>query len=129
MGFLYDTTNTCNASANVRQNDNAFLGNAYVDLGTYYGFTPYVGGGLGLNMDNATGSVNYNETANGLPYAANLTAVAPFRRCGSMRWGRLGAAAQHCLCAAKLEPIDQLDDLLDWPGRSRPELATSSPPA
>jgi opacity protein-like surface antigen len=78
LGFLYDTTNTCNASASVRQNDNAFLANAYFDLGTYYGFTPYVGGGLGLNMDTLTASANYTETANGLPYAANLTAVAPY---------------------------------------------------
>jgi opacity protein-like surface antigen len=78
LGFLYDTTNTCNGSASVRQNDNAFLANAYFDLGTYYGFTPYVGGGLGLNMDTLTASSNYNETANGQPYAANLTAVAPF---------------------------------------------------
>jgi opacity protein-like surface antigen len=72
-GFLYDTTNTCGASTNVRQFDNAFLGNAYLDLGTYYGFTPYVGGGLGLNMNTLTASVNYNETANGQPYAADLT--------------------------------------------------------
>jgi opacity protein-like surface antigen len=78
LGFLYNTTNTCNASASVRQYDNAFLGNAYFDLGTYYGFTPYVGGGLGLNMNTLTASANYNETANGLPYAANLTAFAPY---------------------------------------------------
>src|ERR1700727_1455883 len=78
LGFLYDTTNTCNASANVSQSDNAFLANAYFDLGTYYGFTPYVGGGLGLNMDTLTASANYNEPANGQPYAANLTAVPPF---------------------------------------------------
>ena len=78
LGFLYDTTNTCNASANVSQSDNAFLANAYFDLGTYYGFTPYVGGGLGVNMNTLTGSVNYNETANGQTYIANLTAVPPF---------------------------------------------------
>ncbi len=77
-GFLYDTTNTCNASASVRQFDNAFLANTYLDLGTYYGFTPYVGGGLGLNMNTLTANVNYNETANGQTYAANLTAVGPF---------------------------------------------------
>jgi opacity protein-like surface antigen len=78
LGFLYDTTNTCNASANARQFDNAFLGNVYFDLGTYYGFTPYVGGGLGLNMNTLTANVNYNETANGQTYAANLTPVGPF---------------------------------------------------
>jgi opacity protein-like surface antigen len=78
LGFLYDTTNTCNAAASLRQYDNAFLGNAYFDLGTYYGFTPYVGGGLGMNMNTLSGAVGYNETANGLPYAANLTAVGAF---------------------------------------------------
>jgi opacity protein-like surface antigen len=78
LGFLYDTTNTCNASASLHQYDNAFLGNAYVDLGTYYGFTPYVGGGLGLNMNVLSGSANFNETANGQTYAANLTAVGAF---------------------------------------------------
>jgi opacity protein-like surface antigen len=78
LGFLYDTTNTCNASASLHQYDNAFLGNAYVDLGTYYGFTPYVGGGLGLNMNVLSGSANFNETANGQTYAADLTAVGGF---------------------------------------------------
>jgi opacity protein-like surface antigen len=78
LGFLYDTTNTCNGSASLHQYDNAFLANTYLDLGTYYGFTPYVGGGLGLNMTTLSGSANFNETANGLPYAANLTAVSPF---------------------------------------------------
>ena len=72
-GYIYDTTNTCNGSASVRQYDNAFLANAYFDVGTYYGFTPYLGGGLGLNMDTLSGSTNYTETANGQTYAANLT--------------------------------------------------------
>jgi opacity protein-like surface antigen len=78
LGFLYNTANTCNASTSVRQSDNAFLANAYFDVGTYYGFTPYVGGGLGLNIDNLTANANYNETANGQPYAADLTAVGAF---------------------------------------------------
>lgn len=78
LGFLYDTTNTCNGLASLHQYDNAFLGNAYLDLGTYYGFTPYVGGGLGLNMNTLSGSASFNETANGLPYAANLTPVGAF---------------------------------------------------
>jgi opacity protein-like surface antigen len=78
VGFLYDTTNTCNAAASLHQYDNAFLGNAYVDLGTYYGFTPYIGGGLGMNMNTLSGNVGYNETANGLPYAANLTPIGAF---------------------------------------------------
>ena len=78
LGFLYDTTNTCNASAGVHQSDNTFLANAYFDLGTYYGFTPYVGGGVGANIDTLTANANFTETANGQPYAANLTAFAPY---------------------------------------------------
>jgi opacity protein-like surface antigen len=77
LGYLYDTTNTCNASASVHQYNNAFLGNAYVDLGTYYGFTPYVGGGLGANMNVLSASANFNETANGQPYTADLTNTNP----------------------------------------------------
>ena len=72
-GYIYNTTNTCNASASLHQYDNAFLANTYVDLGTYYGFTPYVGGGLGLNMNTLSGSAGFNETANGAVYAADLT--------------------------------------------------------
>jgi opacity protein-like surface antigen len=75
LGFLYDTTNTCNGSASAHQYNNAFLGNAYFDLGNYYGFTPYVGGGLGVNMNVLSGSANFTETANGQPYAADLTAT------------------------------------------------------
>ena len=75
LGYLYNTSNTCNASTDVRQYDNAFLANAYVDLGTYGGFTPYVGGGLGFNMNIMEGSLNTYETANGLPYLANLSPV------------------------------------------------------
>ena len=77
-GFIYNTTNTCNASASVHQYDNAFLANTYVDLGTYYGFTPYVGGGLGLNMNTLSGSANFNATATGQTYAADLTAFGGF---------------------------------------------------
>jgi opacity protein-like surface antigen len=75
LGYLYNTSNTCNASTSVHQYNNAFLGNAYVDLGTYYGFTPYVGGGLGLNMNVLQGSLNAYETANGQPYVADLTST------------------------------------------------------
>jgi len=73
LGYLYDTSDACNATTDVRQYNNTFLANAYVDLGTYGGFTPYVGGGVGFNMNVMSGSLNAYETANGLPYAANLT--------------------------------------------------------
>jgi opacity protein-like surface antigen len=72
-GYLYDTTQTCDGFLNSKQHDNTFLANTYVDLGTYSGFTPYVGGGLGLNINSLTQSLNFYETANGLPYGADLT--------------------------------------------------------
>ena len=120
LGFLYDTTNTCNGSASVRQFDNAFLGNAYLDLGTYYGFTPYVGGGLGLNMNTLTGNASYNETANGQPYAANLTAIAAISAgVGQHAGAGAGAATQRDLRAAILEPLDPYDKLVDGLGARR----------
>jgi opacity protein-like surface antigen len=78
-GYLYDTTQTCSGFLSSKQHDNTFLGNAYVDLGTYSGFTPYVGGGLGLNINSLTQNLNFYETANGLPYTADLTStgIAP----------------------------------------------------
>jgi opacity protein-like surface antigen len=76
LGYLYNTSDTCNATTDVRQYNNAFLANAYVDLGTYGGFTPYVGGGLGFNMNVLSGSLNTYQTNNGLPYGANLSPAA-----------------------------------------------------
>ena len=72
-GYLYDPTNTCAGTTSLSQHNNSFLANGYVDLGTYGGFTPYVGGGAGLNMSFMQGSASFLESANGLGYAANLT--------------------------------------------------------
>lgn len=43
------------------------LANLYVDLGTWYGFTPYVGGGLGVSRMQITSDTNW-YMSNGLPY-------------------------------------------------------------
>jgi len=72
-GVLYNPADTCNGVLKLKQWNNMVLGNAYVDLGNYYGVTPYVGAGAGLNVNYATGALNYFETANGSPYRANLT--------------------------------------------------------
>ena len=77
-GNLYNTSDICNGSTNLKQYNNTFLANGYVDLGTYGGFTPYVGGGLGLNMNVATGSFNAYQTSDGQVYAPNLTPAAGF---------------------------------------------------
>jgi opacity protein-like surface antigen len=77
-GNLHNTSDTCDASTNVRQYHNAFLANAYVDLGTYSGFTPYIGGGLGLNMNDLQGSLNTYQTNDGQPYIPDLAPAAGF---------------------------------------------------
>ena len=73
FGYLFNPADTCAGSTDVRQYNNTFLANGYVDLGTYGGFTPYVGGGVGFNMNVMTGNLNYYDTANGQFYAADLT--------------------------------------------------------
>jgi opacity protein-like surface antigen len=72
-GYLYDTTDTCGGTTSLYQHNDTFLANGYVDLGTYSGFTPYVGGGVGVDMSFMQGSSSFAETANGFGYAANLT--------------------------------------------------------
>jgi opacity protein-like surface antigen len=75
-GYLYKTSETCDGVTEFKQYNNAFLANGYVDLGTYSGFTPYVGGGLGFNMNVMSGSVNYYQS-NGQFYTADLSQTIP----------------------------------------------------
>jgi opacity protein-like surface antigen len=89
LGYLYNTTNTCIGSASINQHNNTFLANAYVDLGTYYGFTPYIGGGAGFNINTMSGSLNFNETANGQPYAADLTPTGTYPQLWIDQFGNL----------------------------------------
>jgi opacity protein-like surface antigen len=77
-GNLYNTSDICNGTTNIKQYNNAFLANGYVDLGTYGGFTPYVGGGLGFNMNVTTGSFNAHQTNDGQVYAPYLTPAGGF---------------------------------------------------
>jgi opacity protein-like surface antigen len=80
LGYSYDTNQTCNSYLTLKQHNDVALANAYVDLGTYWGITPYVGAGAGLDVNSASGTLNYLETANGQPYRADLspTGAYPF---------------------------------------------------
>ncbi len=77
-GNVYNTSDICNGTTTIKQYNNAFLANGYVDLGTYGGFTPYVGGGLGLNMNVMTGSFNAYQANDGQAYAPYLTPASGF---------------------------------------------------
>ena len=68
-GYLYDVTgaNTpvCTGALNLNRRDSTALAAAYLDLGNYWGVTPYVGAGVGLNADMISGRVNYTVDSTG----------------------------------------------------------------
>ena len=74
IGIAYDPNETCDGVTHVKQWNNMFLGNAYVDLGTFYGVSPYVGAGAGVNINTAQGTLDYYKTSDGSLYLADLTA-------------------------------------------------------
>lgn len=72
-GYLYDPT-TCDGRVNVTQYNNLGLASGYIDLGHWWGgITPYIGAGVGLNVNTMTGSVTYVTTTNGQPYPGPQT--------------------------------------------------------
>ncbi len=77
-GYLYNTADACNGYMNFKQHNNTFLANAYVDLGTWAGFTPYVGGGVGMNINSMQGNLNFYQASNAQQYMANLTPAGGF---------------------------------------------------
>ena len=73
LGIFYNPNETCNGYTTVKQKNYLALANGYYDIATFHGFTPYVGAGVGFNEQQTSGSLTFNETSNGQPYAANLT--------------------------------------------------------
>jgi|GEM_PF-573390 opacity protein-like surface antigen len=71
-GFMYDPSETCTPVINASLNRTTPMFNAYIDLGNWSGFTPYVGAGIGFSYLHSNASVNYVNTANGQPWAPNL---------------------------------------------------------
>lgn len=57
----------CNGSFSLRQHANTFLANAYIDLGSWNGFTPYLGGGIGLGAESTQTSFAYSQSVVGPP--------------------------------------------------------------
>jgi opacity protein-like surface antigen len=76
-GYLYDTTGTdtsvCTGALDLTRRDSTALAAAYLDLGNYWGVTPYVGGGLGLNADMISGNVGYTVNSSGAAYSLSPT--------------------------------------------------------
>ena len=77
VGYAYDFS-TCNGYLNATQYNNLALANAYVDLGTYWILSPYIGAGFGLNVNTISGSLEYNNKSTGETYAGpTVTGSAP----------------------------------------------------
>jgi opacity protein-like surface antigen len=66
---------TCTGLERTRLNRTHLLANAYVDLGTWSGITPYVGAGIGANILFNKQQLNWFQP-NGQPY--NVTFLDPF---------------------------------------------------
>ena len=67
----YPTYSSCYANNQARLRNYDGLVNGYLDLGTWYGATPYIGGGAGLGFGRAQASSNY-YLPSGRPYDLKL---------------------------------------------------------
>lgn len=73
VGIFADPSDTCTPQAKGTLNRTSFLVNGYLDLGHYWGFTPYVGAGLGASYNQASSSLIYYRTSDGAPWGPDLT--------------------------------------------------------
>lgn len=66
--------NQCRERQEATMRRGTLLFNAYVDLGTWGGITPFVGAGIGAAYGRIRATYNWFDTANNLGYTATLTA-------------------------------------------------------
>ncbi len=67
VGYTYDWS-TCNGYLNMTQYNNMGMAMAYVDLGHWGLFSPYLGAGFGLNANTISGTMNYYNSNTGTVY-------------------------------------------------------------
>jgi opacity protein-like surface antigen len=74
VGYAWSAqTGTCTGRQSVYLDQAEVLANGYVDLGTWYGLTPYIGAGVGAARVATSGSSAYYRTSDGGLYGADLT--------------------------------------------------------
>ena len=73
VGIFANPAETCTPKARGTLNRTSILANAYLDLGHYWGFTPYVGAGVGASYNQVTSSLIYYRTSDGVPWGPDLT--------------------------------------------------------
>lgn len=69
---IYAVNNQCVARQSAKLTRMALMGNAYVDLGTWSGVTPYIGAGVGLSHSKVRGSYDWIDQAAGTHYGPTL---------------------------------------------------------
>jgi opacity protein-like surface antigen len=74
VGYLWEPVG-CNGYLNATQYNNMALASAYVDLGNYWGITPYVGAGVGLNANTISGNTRFFNPNDGTAFLGNTTAT------------------------------------------------------
>jgi len=78
-GFLWDVDrNTCSSEFRADLSKTDLMLNAYIDLGSWAGLTPFVGVGAGVSMLKSQSSLTYRKTSDGSVYAADLTPTGTF---------------------------------------------------
>ena len=78
-GYQWDTElERCNSNsvANLKKTD--LMLNAYFDLGSWGGLTPFIGVGAGVSMLKSSAGMLYTKTSTGEPYAVDLTPTESF---------------------------------------------------
>ncbi len=73
----------CTGYLNATQYNNLGLASAYVDLGTFWGVTPYVGAGAGVNVNTISGSTKFNLSNDGSHFVGDTTASGGVHCSGS----------------------------------------------
>ena len=71
-GYLWAPVN-CTGYLNATQSNNTALASAYFDLGTFWGVTPYIGAGAGLNANTISGSTHFIKDNDGTAYRGDTS--------------------------------------------------------
>ena len=79
LGYQWDPDlETCNSkfSSDLKKTD--LMLNAYIDLGSWGGLTPFVGAGAGVSLLKSSAGLVYSKTSTGEPYIVDLTPTGAF---------------------------------------------------
>jgi opacity protein-like surface antigen len=75
VGYLWAPV-SCTGVLNAKQYNNVGLASAYFDLGNFWGVTPYVGAGAGVNANTISGSTTFTNDNDGSAFRGNTSVSA-----------------------------------------------------